>query len=881
MPAVSDSLGPVSARSTARPSASAQTGAELLPETDTLWCDVYHVVALLAERDGVRWWRAHRTDTAEEVVLRVAPGACNDARAPVWERLCELELSHLQRAREAIFTADHRVEISDALRGTPLDAWRAARPAIEPAQVEALVRQMAEALGVLHASGLVHTGLWPGAIFVREDKDRLHFTLGALESAIPFEGERPVALPVDPRYAPPEAVGLELHDPGTALCAWDWWALGRIVQELTLGRHIAATLPETSPGESIAARAEALLWERDPAGPRAGAVELMPAPEARVQILLRGLLASAPEVRWNGDFVDRWLRQMPTKEEYDVRRIERKFRWRGRLWTVPAAARELRSAEGWPEAARHLFERDTPDTLAHFLARSPDHQKLREQLDATLKLAETEPWCSLPPEIARELLLAVALLQLAGGDLVWRGRRIEGATLHGLLADEAEHPERLAFVRALTHRNLTAVIERQDFKIGRSLAEIGRVAAEAEAFLLRHGWLKAVDAADSERLFRLALEPATLLQADGLGLLRRDFACTSQPAVDRVFQNAQPARSELVALAWGASRAAEFGFVTHAAWQTQQAAEWRARADRLMNALAWVRLGRALGAGPLVFCARRVWLATWVAVAVIFAVVWPGPQWLPLAFLPGALALAARWIGTVAGGAELRRYAPAAPPWRWRDDAARCERELGALKEYRDGAALENALAEIETEVAKLTLAKAAPAACPPRFAGVRACGVAGWIVLAGALALGGWRGVTNPPSGAAWLAAWWPAAEDDSSDSPGGGAKVAWPYRPRSGAQVMNVEAVRPATRAEQAGIRERGRALAAPYRPETIGTLLIFRVTRGERNEVAIFDSQGRTPADDRIYTLERLPLAHAWIEVAGRKGIFLDPETRAAAP
>jgi hypothetical protein len=882
MPAVSENTVPARPRAAAPPSAPAQTEAELLPATDTLWADVYHVIALLREADGVQWWKAHRTDTAEEVVLRVAPGAKGDARAEVWERLAALELPHLQRAREVLFVAGHRVEVSDALRGTPLDAWRAARASVEEAALEAVVRQLAEALGVLHASGLVHTGLRPGVIFVREESGGLHCTLGGLESAVRFEGG-PVALPVDPFYAPPEAAGLDRQEGGTALCAWDWWGLGRVVQELILGRPIAALLPETQPGETLAARAEALLWERDPAGARAGAVELMPPLEARLQTLLRGLLASAPEVRWNGDFLDRWLRRLPTKEGYGVRRLDRRFRWRGKLWEVPAAAGELRSAALWPEAARHVFERDTPGTLAHFLARSPDHQLQREQLEETLKLADAEPLRGGLPEVAREVVVTVALAQLAESGPVWRGRRLDGASLGAVLAEEAGGLDRLAFVRALTHRNITAAIERQDFRTARSLADAGRVADDAEAWLKRHGWLKSPDAEESARIFRLSLETDARLRELGVDALRRDYACSSQPAVDKAFQGAQPARAELVAFAWVAPRAAECGFVTHAAWQTQRAGELRARASGLLTALAWARLGRALGAGPVVFGAWPGFIAAWVAVAVAVAAVSPGAQWLPLALLPGALALALRFFGAAAGGATLRRCAPAAAPWRWRDGAARCERELRALNESRDAAGLENALAEIEGEIAKLTLAKPAPGGAPPEFGGVRACGLAGWLVLTVSLALCGWRGATHRPSslGAAWFRA---IAAAEQSAAPSAAAapakasdiKVSWPYRPgrAEDAQVFHVVATRPATRTEKSDILALGRRLVAPYRPETISTLLIFRVTAGDRAEVAIFDGQRGGPVNDNLYTLEFPPLARTWIEVAGRRGIFLDP-------
>src|SRR5205823_5377413 len=119
-----------------------QTGAELLPAADTLWHEVYHVVEPLPAPDGEQLWRAHRTDTAEEIVVRVMPGTKGDGRSAVWSRLGMIELSFLQRARDAHFVAGRRVEVLDALRGLPLDAWRAARPSVDVATVETIVRQL-------------------------------------------------------------------------------------------------------------------------------------------------------------------------------------------------------------------------------------------------------------------------------------------------------------------------------------------------------------------------------------------------------------------------------------------------------------------------------------------------------------------------------------------------------------------------------------------------------------------------------------------------------------------------------------------------------------------------------------------------------------------
>jgi serine/threonine protein kinase len=242
------------------------------------------------------------------LVLCFTPEVKNSPRAAVWKQLQTLDLSHLQRAKEAFVVGAWRVEVCGETEGVPLDVWRREKPALEDAVVETIVRQLTEAIGVLQASGLVHLGICPGAIFISEPQGKVHCTLGGLEVVTAFEKTLPIAVTSDPLYAPPEAVLLDAHDPGPSLCAWDWWSLGRVVQELILGHPVLDDLPGASATETPAeriARAEKLLLEKD-GGMRAGAVEAMPPLKERMDLLLRGLLSSALEVRWGMAAMDSW-----------------------------------------------------------------------------------------------------------------------------------------------------------------------------------------------------------------------------------------------------------------------------------------------------------------------------------------------------------------------------------------------------------------------------------------------------------------------------------------------------------------------------------------------------------------------------------------------
>lgn len=900
MSAAPASTVPVAPRAASGSSVIGQAVAELLPATDTLWLEIYHVIAPIDGAGEGRLWRAHRTDTAEEVVLRVVPGEKDLVRVDVWERLAAIELSHLQRAREIHFIAGHRVEVTDAIRGTPLNVWRAARPAVEIAAVEAVMRQLAEALGVLHASGLAHLGLRPETVFVREEAGGLECVLGGLESVVRFEGEQLISATANPLYAPPEAVCLVQHEPGPALCSWDWWSLGRVAQELILGQHVVDKLPDADPSQSAAmrlARAETLLLEHAAKGMRAGAVEVMVGLDPRLDLLLRGLLSSSPDARWGGEFVDRWLRQKPVKEHYTVPRTEQKFRWRGRLHTVSEAAKALRTAEFWAEAGAHIFEPDSASTLAHFISRAPDQALARQQLAELRKLAEGEPLRSLPPAVAREVVQTLALLLLAGANLQWRGRRLDGESLHTLLAENAENPERLAFVRVLTHRAITTHIDRFDFEAGRSLGEVGRLVAEAEATVRRHGWIKEGDEKAAAQIFRLAIEPESALHA-ACGRLQRDFACSKQPAVDKIFKNPKPTRAELIALAWAEPVAGQCGFVTHGEWEAKQLVTLREGGGQLVGALFWARLGRALAAGPGVFGGWLAVAACWGAIAVLVMIVLPGPKWLAVAFAPVAVALAVRFVFQSVFAKAVQTFAPGARAWKLSDGAARCRSEMHAAGQGRDAASLETALAAINADIAKLTLLRPSPPPLsgPPHFGGTRQVALASWVVLAALAGVGGWRCKVNPPTWSAFRIAWVPSASVPSTApiGPAGGAaspavaaapaatgadappsgdvKVSWPYKKGDEAMVLLVQDSMQPTSVQHAYAVKHGRELAAPYRPDTIDTLIIFDVPAGDKIEVVIFDGVKGALASPKAYLLQFRPLARSWVEVAGRKGIYL---------
>jgi len=859
--------------------------AELLPATDALWHEVYHVIAPISESASAQLWRAYRTDTAAEVILRVLLGVKGDARADAWSRLSLIEHPNLQKACEAHYVDKYRVEIYSAPVGVTLDGWRNERSKVEISVIETIVRNLSEALGILHANGLAHLGLQPNTVYIQDEKGLLNCTLSGLDTVVRFEGDKLIPARVNPLYAPPEAASLSLHEPGTTMCLWDWWTLGRTTQELILGHHVLDEFPNADPAQSEQdrwARAEALLFEQDLTGPRAGAVEVMTT-DARLNVLLRGLLASSPEGRWGGEFVDRWLQQKLVKENYSDKRIETKFRWRGRLYTVPEAAKEMQSAELWEEAGQQVFKVGTPGMLAHFIKNMPEQHLVHKSLEDLIKFGSSDLLKSLPPAISRDIILLLALLQLAGERFLWRGRRINGEALSALLAEEPTSPERLAFVRALTDRSITAQVDRYDFEAGRSLAASGLLVADAEAMIRRFAWLQGKNEAESVSIFRLALEPESVLQA-AHGRLKQAFAGASDPALDKIFKAEKPARSELIALAWVETKSAGRGFVTHQEMKSRRLAELEQRCQQMVGLIFWQKFARSLRAAPLIFGSRWLILAGGVTMMLFVAVLKPGPLGLILGLVPLGLLIALRLGCRLMQANSIKAWGGDQRPWGWDEHFARCRAEISQrIEQQALPATLKEALVMFDRlNRERVDLAK--PDACPliaqsPQKHGTGFAALASWVIML--VVVGGSIGlaVKTPPDINAHLKAWTalfasaPKEKVKPLEPPT--TKISWPYKaPKETPFEITAMGVFNPSSEQSKLATERAQELLKGYKPETIdGLIAIYVPLEGANGGLLLYDGVKGAFMGRNGVLINFVPMPKMWMEIGDQRAIFIE--------
>lgn len=156
-------------------------------------------------------------------------------------------------------------------------------------EFEALVNQMTEALSRLHKNHLIHRDIKPDNILLRS-REPLNIALTdfgiASQLAIDIARKATKSAHTIP-YAAPEAFSDQAGKAG------DWWSMGVILLEITLGRHPYDNFSNEKVKGDIMSQG-------------------MPVPDGipfDTALLLKGLLTRdyRPEKRWGGEQVQKWL----------------------------------------------------------------------------------------------------------------------------------------------------------------------------------------------------------------------------------------------------------------------------------------------------------------------------------------------------------------------------------------------------------------------------------------------------------------------------------------------------------------------------------------------------------------------------------------------
>lgn len=203
-------------------------------------------------------------------------------------------------------------ELQEAVQGQTLAAaFTSRKTRLSTGQIIAFVREMEEALNVLHAAGIEHKDLKPANILLRSVKPP--FNLCVIDfglATLLAQDQQLSALGRTLAYAPPEAMGTIIRDEVTGTAAerghifrqkWDCWSLGIMVAELSLGAHPFGDVSEVAVTRIL--QLDQHEFDRF----------LAAIPDPQIQNLVLGLLRRNPEDRWGDREVALWLRNPDDK----------------------------------------------------------------------------------------------------------------------------------------------------------------------------------------------------------------------------------------------------------------------------------------------------------------------------------------------------------------------------------------------------------------------------------------------------------------------------------------------------------------------------------------------------------------------------------------
>lgn len=653
------------------------------------------------------------TDVGQMEKVRITATLLNKGtaiRRAVWEQL-RTQLSpdvRIVRCIESHEEEGWRYEVTATPPATSLREWIACHQA-EKWVARHLLEQLATTVSALHSVGLVHLSIRPEILYLNGEGNQMEIVLGGFDAAVPYKQAGTTPGEIDPFYAPPESVDAPVQRPGIGLCAWDWWSVGRVIQEVILGRHVMSLLfgceVIREPDRELCDRARALLLEVEPPGLRAGAVEAMPTLDLSFKVMLRGLLTSARDARWGGEAVRLWLAKEGVSNHYDLARNARFFTWKGYGRTLSEAAQFFRAEENWADGEHHLFDPTDPETLAHFLSTVPEHAADWKKLQEIYGYMQWPELSEVSEGARRTVATAFAWLVFGPqpGALVVKGHRVDPPGLGALLGAglDAVNSE---IVRAFLFAPCQGAAAALDSAAGEMLAQLDAVGGEALRKLQQHGWMAPGEPESLAHVLKISLETeqARRKRAERV---RTTYADCQDGTLAQLLKEKNPAPWAQVVLIITSENPRRFGYVTRAEHVRQHIVGLQIHRQQLGVALFWLNLKTMLQVGrPWSGNWRLFWMA-WLGLVGFGIVVVRDvatTTWLAASLVALRVYLGLR-IGRIVGQCDA-----AAERWGWRDGPDRCtadaQRMLGG-SEVPSVAPVRQRLGEIEKEVAGLVAA--------------------------------------------------------------------------------------------------------------------------------------------------------------------------------
>lgn len=846
---------------------------------------------------------ARRLPSQEPVIIKSFPiGPDTPGRRRTWaslEELSEQEIGFLHPI-EAVEENERRFEVLRVPPPTSLKAWFLTHP-FDLGLLEKSLRDWVEALQTLHATGVALLSLSPHSVYVSSTPEKTEFLFGKLEDAAALPPFEKITFPTDLRFDPPERNETLQHPDSVRLQAWDWWRLGRVIQEWILGQPAVCLFVQSSASTLTPAeeeRAQRLLADEEPRI-RPGAVELMPEMDPMVLRLLRGLLTASPTGRWTGREIHRWLAGESVTDYYDLRPEEPLFVWKGHPLTPKEASGFFTQEEHWEDGERNLFP-ESPDTpaLVTFLQQTPAYRAHFDRVANVLALKDHPDWGDVPTDARQTALASAAWAALEAPEdralLRIRGRGMDWLGLQALFKADPTLRS-VPLFRALMADPFLRLVEVLDPVMARSIKLFASGAKEAVAQGERLGWLPADSVSEQAQIFALALESSKDLEGH-LKRLRATYSGHQNADVATLLATPKPDRWMLVLLAYAGESPLQNGFITRAEQNLDRYRTLRERADLLSQYVFWERLGRILSSAPFLYSREWVFGLLWLLLVGIAG--FTTEVWLPGLCIFGAM-IALRVLVYFLLKQWVRIQGATPSPWSWKDHAQRCRQELTRLRALLipPPAAAADDLAQVIREIdaidlqPKPTVPKKTPTFSAVRAASLVSAGAAFFVLFQIVLPVlehdfSGARSKQDATQAKAVPKAAVPQFFDPPPGAPPGlyeehndgfgrqlrGPLITWDVSPDTVGPALHVIEQRTATPEQTAYALISGETVLQPYPTRGVAALLIVRVPLPGKTALMLFDANTRRLFGRAVYVVEPAPQERAWHRLAGHNGVFL---------
>lgn len=875
--------------SSADPSAPAAASAVIPSASDRLevgacWQGRYRIEREQRGGDVVTYFARRASDESPAILRKVTPSTETPARREAARRLGEVRSPEVLELIETVAQPDGRVEAWRGPSGPSVQEWLSQRD-LPPEHVLPLAQAAARALLALHERGLVLLQLSSATVFFEGDRiDAVR--VGALEQSVPLGGEGVVSVPVDPLLVPPEGLNVTHLPPNDDLKAWDWWTLGRFVQELVLGKPIAVHLLDRElPRDSADVRleAEALLNETQPHGSRAGAVESMPDMPPEVRALLRGVLTAPRAARWGDAEVSAWLEGKAPADRYDLPRGSVLLMLGEERLTLAEIALRFGEESHWNEGVAQFTAPEPPagSAVEALLSSGAGYEAEREWYLKVCEIREAASFRGFVPAARNEVLAAVAWLGVApaGTRLRWRGRPVD----LDLLRDLAKDAGGLDRMRVLCSRTFIDLLQQRDNATARSMRTWGHDWEEAFALAEKHRW-----AASAAMRCKLAAHVFADTEAKAAALKqgRETFHQTSSAPLQALFGAEHLTSGQLGLVAYTLERPQAFGYISHGDWWQSEQKRLRSRGQALLQALRNLQSAAAVRAGLPAFCRALNWWMLQALLLVSTVLLWPG--------IAGALSalvvVGVSWFVRRQAGGVLRSLVPPVEeePWRWAGVADRLQIEATRVSGSSGRArptALRQELAQVNQELVKLPISPAPePVASSTAMLPLWLGAIGSWILVVALVGITGWQAVSTGWRPSSVVERWVADVErvrahfsdvDIPPPPAPADAKPAWPYVSSGVIHPLNVVARTESSERQRIIMKSFHLSLQEHYDAKTLVGLVAAPVPVDDAtvHGLMIIDIASGQLVTGTVYHVAQPPVHQMSVDIDGTRALYLD--------